>query len=505
MKTVRLTGPWGGLKAGATVTLQDRFADALINTHLATFVSDAGDDPDVPVTARVEPLDRAAGRSLWVYGDSDAIVPGLRCTPGREWPTVLAKALNAASMRSYAVGGSDTVEVAGHMVRGTPTNGFVAITGSLWDGTRKGICILHVGGNDSGGYTDRSTPVPVPVATDADHQAGVTGALRACLALFASASRVEVESGTLTGTWTTYTSGDQSAGNSRYTTTVGDNATFPAVTFPASGRVHLLMHAIPIGGGVNPGAATIQVDGTTVKTITAQQLSTRRVKTGANFLLSAPVAFEINASPGSHTVKVIHSGTAGAQLVVDALIIPAASPPPVLVPWEFDALPTGNWWNQTQIDLIKANREILEPLYEAVVAEFPNAHWLPMKVDTSGLSAYDGLHRNDRGMGQAVKQWLKEIGDFLTSNDPDGMYNNLAAQTPAAGSNLVSSGVWSGSGIAFPMPYRCVVYITGGTVSAVAIDGNNTGMTSGAFIVPAGHTISCTYTAAPNFLIIAMD
>lgn len=42
-------------------------------------------------------------------------------------------------------------------------------------------------------------------------------------------------------------------------------------------------------------------------------------------------------------------------------------------------------------------------------------------------------------------------------------------------------------------------YITGGTVSSVAINGQTTGMTSGAFRVKAGQTITITYTVAPSW------
>lgn len=48
--------------------------------------------------------------------------------------------------------------------------------------------------------------------------------------------------------------------------------------------------------------------------------------------------------------------------------------------------------------------------------------------------------------------------------------------------------------------YDAVVYVTGGTVSAVALDGVTTGLTSGPFEVPANHTITVTYTSAPGWV-----
>ena len=57
----------------------------------------------------------------------------------------------------------------------------------------------------------------------------------------------------------------------------------------------------------------------------------------------------------------------------------------------------------------------------------------------------------------------------------------------------------SGSAFTNPFAYDCTVFITGGTVTAIAIGGTATGLTSGAFRVPAGQTITLTYSAAPSW------
>ena len=44
-----------------------------------------------------------------------------------------------------------------------------------------------------------------------------------------------------------------------------------------------------------------------------------------------------------------------------------------------------------------------------------------------------------------------------------------------------------------------MVFITGGTVTAIAIGGTNTGLTTGAFRVPANQTITITYSVAPTW------
>lgn len=45
-----------------------------------------------------------------------------------------------------------------------------------------------------------------------------------------------------------------------------------------------------------------------------------------------------------------------------------------------------------------------------------------------------------------------------------------------------------------------MVYVSGGTVSAIAVDGTSTGLTSGAFIVRPMGTITLTYSSAPSWL-----
>ncbi len=57
------------------------------------------------------------------------------------------------------------------------------------------------------------------------------------------------------------------------------------------------------------------------------------------------------------------------------------------------------------------------------------------------------------------------------------------------------------STVAFTNPYNvdAMVYVTGGTVTAVAVNGTATGLTSGAFRVSAGATITLTYSVAPTW------
>jgi hypothetical protein len=51
-----------------------------------------------------------------------------------------------------------------------------------------------------------------------------------------------------------------------------------------------------------------------------------------------------------------------------------------------------------------------------------------------------------------------------------------------------------------PFPFDCNVFVTGGTVTVIAIGGTATGLTSGSFRVPAGQTITLTYSSAPTWV-----
>ena len=82
------------------------------------------------------------------------------------------------------------------------------------------------------------------------------------------------------------------------------------------------------------------------------------------------------------------------------------------------------------------------------------------------------------------------LGSFK-ANGNNG-YNPTGPQTAPA----IPS---SGTAYTNPFPFDCAVYVTGGTVTAIAIGGTATGLTSGQFFVPAGETITLTYSAAPTW------
>jgi hypothetical protein len=50
-----------------------------------------------------------------------------------------------------------------------------------------------------------------------------------------------------------------------------------------------------------------------------------------------------------------------------------------------------------------------------------------------------------------------------------------------------------------PNPVPVSVTITGGTVTAIAVNGVSTGLTTGTFTIPAGGSLTVTYSVAPTF------
>lgn len=491
----------GTIRGGAgTLVLSSQFQDVLfVAESLTSWRPLADHRTAASLSATFVPATHfAEGKSIWIYGDSGALVPGLKSTQGQEWPVLLRRALQTGPFTSYAIGGTDVIGAAMHLIGvGAGGSGLPAfVSGAKWDGTRRGIAILHTGLNDAAGYVDRTASGPPPVATDTAHQNGMTGALRAAIATLSSASRVEVEAGTLTGAWSTNTDVSTSGG-SRYTTTPGDNAAV-SVTFPASGKVHLIAHACA-PEFFTPAAIQIAVDGTVVKSVASSALSMRRQKTVSTptYVQFSPYAIEVDAVAGAHTVTLTHAGSSGQIMSLDCFMVGAASPPAVFVPGEWSPV-AGSVWSSGQIATLVANRAALDPLYKAVVAEFPNASYVPLSRMTATGLGNDGLHPNDRGHRQEAETWALAIEQFLATYDPDNLYTSLSTSTTPA--SLVTSGTWgTASGTAYTAQTDSMFYITGGTVTAIAVDGTATGLTAGSFYLRAGHTIKLTYSAAPTF------
>lgn len=84
------------------------------------------------------------------------------------------------------------------------------------------------------------------------------------------------------------------------------------------------------------------------------------------------------------------------------------------------------------------------------------------------------------------------VSTFPTWAKNNPGYNPVGALTPP-------SIPTSTTPLTNPFSVDCTVHITGGTVSAIAIGGTATGLTSGTFRVPCYQTITLTYSVAPTW------
>lgn len=85
-----------------------------------------------------------------------------------------------------------------------------------------------------------------------------------------------------------------------------------------------------------------------------------------------------------------------------------------------------------------------------------------------------------------VKRWITSVSFPTTPNTTTPAVTN---QVPLAASGVAAYN---------NNPVGVIQNIAGGTVTVIAVNGVTTGVTSGAFFVPAGGTITVTYTVAPT-------
>lgn len=84
--------------------------------------------------------------------------------------------------------------------------------------------------------------------------------------------------------------------------------------------------------------------------------------------------------------------------------------------------------------------------------------------------------------------------------DAGAMRDSASAVVVAAPAMFTSAITLGANGVAAlnPNPVPVSATVTGGTVTQIAINGVNTGQTSGTFTVPAGGSITVTYSVAPT-------
>lgn len=95
-------------------------------------------------------------------------------------------------------------------------------------------------------------------------------------------------------------------------------------------------------------------------------------------------------------------------------------------------------------------------------------------------------------------------GTYATAPFVDDSGNSVVRLRDVAGYNPVGpltapTMPASGTAVTNTFGVDATVYVTGGTVTAIAVDGTDTGMTSGPVRLAAGQTITLTYSAAPTW------
>lgn len=106
----------------------------------------------------------------------------------------------------------------------------------------------------------------------------------------------------------------------------------------------------------------------------------------------------------------------------------------------------------------------------------------------------------------ALKQFVKanttgKTGTTRVSLVFDTATTAAEANTATAPSNPTSPTVpATATAVTNANAYAVQVSITGGTVSAIKVNGTSTGLTAGSFVVPPGGTISLTYSVAPTWV-----
>lgn len=145
---------------------------------------------------------------------------------------------------------------------------------------------------------------------------------------------------------------------------------------------------------------------------------------------------------------------------------------------------------------------------QAIINGFPNPGGeIELPEGQYGISASLVIPANTRilmvGHGRAQTQFVRlggfagatfTISGVLELRDlaaPD--QNLIAVQTPPA---VPASTVAQTN----PFPFPCIVHVSAGTVTVIAVNASTTGLTAGSFILMPGDTITITYSVVPTWV-----
>jgi hypothetical protein len=171
---------------------------------------------------------------------------------------------------------------------------------------------------------------------------------------------------------------------------------------------------------------TISVDGVVQTTRTPSAWETYTGPSGSSVNIGTdcyPVTLPVDGN--AHTIRLAHSGSGGQVMYLDCITIPSVSPNPIAVMGgEHTIAFTG--WSTAQRSVFHANAKALISLVKAVVAEFPNAFYVPSTITPNGLYSGDGLHPNDRGMAQRANDLQTAMTTAIRARLESRRLSNLA-------------------------------------------------------------------------------
>lgn len=357
-------------------------------------------------------VDRSA-MPVFVYGNSYAANPGIQCTAGLEYFHQAAGLLTAGTVTSYGLSSTRIFDTASALI--SASSGLLSglsgqQAGAQWPGTsaRRGLIVLDDEFNDVGHYPDMTIGLVHPVAitgANTQYKDAVTDCYRTALALLSCESRIEQESATFAGTWASEAfPAAASGGDFAYTTTPGASVAWsitPPQSGPMAGRVYVLGYKLT-AAGFTMATVNVQLDGGAAVGHTPTGVEEYKGANGQqvnNLPWVIPVQLPVDGN--AHTVMLTHAGTAGEFMYADAVLICSTAPNPVAV-MQASTPPRviSGVWAAGDVAIWEQNLALLDPAIQAVVAEFPNALWVPSTVSQNGISSIDGIHPNDRGMAQ---------------------------------------------------------------------------------------------------------
>lgn len=358
----------------------------------------------------------ADGWPMYAYGSSFTVLSSPTFTPGQHYLSQVAAKINAGGVASYGQGGRRIFDAALGAISGTAFPGVTdPEAGAMWPTSRNGLVVIDSLTNDiTHGPTSGNNPTAM--SSNNRYRDCVGSALRALMALVSAGSRIEESAWVMpTDTWGASGGAYWSANASYVTTTAGVKISYsvtPPQKGPLAGKVFILVYKVdPLD--FTTADVTIAIDGGTAVATPIGQWEKYSGNAGTS-VSYCPHVITVNVpvDGAAHTVTMTHAGATGQILVMDAVLVPSETPSAIAVLEAPAPVAKAGWWDASQVAQWKANAAIINPVVKSVVAEFPNAFWVPTTVTPNGLYSADGIHPNDRGMAQRAS----DLQLAITSN-----------------------------------------------------------------------------------------